>query len=247
MDLVLVGDGITPGRLAEVADQVKAHVGAGMAVAAANGRSTPPAAADRRLLIASPERVALALDGGERWICEDGMAPAWSERLAAVFAHGRSPLFAWCVRSSTAYGVPIVDPLARHLVARGVLSEASAWAFKAGLTEAIANACIHGNLEIDNRDRVDPWRFSIFVETVHLRLTDPRYGGRGIMVVLTPDESGLCAELWQECGRIPLSAAEARLPTADRPAGRGMALMAAVAKSVDVLADGRCVRLVFPL
>lgn len=237
--MLLVGDGVPVETVETIARRLNVRM--------RTDSQRPPAPDGTPVVtLACGDRLAEVISAGAAFGLEPGISAPWPERLRDVIAAADNLLFAWCITSSTGYSTPVVDAMTQHLTETGALPEDLMWGFRLAITEAIANACIHGNMEIDGEDRLHPERFIKFVELVEGRLADPAYARRGLMLSVRRVDVGLHAEVWQETGQMPVPPPiPARLEENQMAAGRGFALMGASALRVEISEDRKRVGLVF--
>lgn len=99
------------------------------------------------------------------------------------------------------------------------------------LHEALANAVLHGNLNLDGSLRTSIQGFKTFVEQSEQRLADPAYADRWVILSLrqTPDRVHVMVRdegQWQKTGTGPVSS------DLHAPSGRGLSIIREFAETV---------------
>lgn len=110
------------------------------------------------------------------------------------------------------------------------------------LHEAVSNALVHGNLQVEGMKGVSMAALDRFSSDLAVRLADPAFSSRRVEVVLTFAEGAVVVEVGDEGRgfRPPGRATQGA-------SGRGLDLIAAIAQSCDLLDGGRRIRLRFAL
>ncbi len=158
--------------------------------------------------------------------------PSAGDRLLPWVAQGGAGL---SLTAATAYRDEVARHVADALVTRAELSAETRDSVELALQEAIANAVFHGSLEVDPDLRDSAEGFKAFVETVDARLEQPEYGGRRVDVLAS--WAGDTVE-FAVLDRGPgYSGPPQVAPNAAH--GRGLALIAALARHVGVEEGGR--------
>lgn len=170
------------------------------------------------------------------------VAQAWSKVPWAKVPWGRGG-FLLSLTTSTAYGVRLAETLSEALVARGVLAADQRSGVELCLHEAVANAIIHGNLNIASAAKDLPDGYTAFSALVSERLADPARALRRLLVQVTWDMEHLEISVTdQGAGFDPDSIPQRR---ASGRSGRGLMFMRALAARVDIHLGGRCTTLTF--
>ncbi|MCW8862137.1 MAG: ATP-binding protein [Rhodospirillales bacterium] len=137
----------------------------------------------------------------------------------------------------TAYANETARLFVAGLSARHSLAEEQALNIEVALHEALANAMIHGNLEIPDISRETPGDLISSARAIDEALADEKLGGRPVVI----------AASWQE-GRLVISvidqgighvAAANRKPEVEGKNGRGLWIINLLAESVAVTDGGR--------
>lgn len=110
------------------------------------------------------------------------------------------------------------------------------------LHEAVSNALVHGNLQVEGMKGVSMAALDRFSSDLAVRLADPAYSGRRVELGLTFEDRLAVVEVGDE-GRGFRPAGR----TAKGASGRGLELIAAIAQSYELLDGGRRIRLRFAL
>ncbi|NYZ15263.1 ATP-binding protein [Azospirillum sp. RWY-5-1] len=146
----------------------------------------------------------------------------------------------------TAFGAQCAVLVCDALAARGVLTQERRSAVELCLHEAVANAVVHGNLEIASSAKDRPDGYRVFSQLVGERMRDPVLGNRrtdifarwrGAVLVIAVSDQGNgfdTAILPPDAGGTARS-------------GRGFIFMRALAQDVTVTDGGRCTALRFEL
>lgn len=144
----------------------------------------------------------------------------------------------------TAFGAQCALLVCDALAHRGVLGDARRSAVELCLHEAVANAIVHGNLEIASSAKDKPDGYRVFSQLVGERLRDPAMADRRTDIFARWRDSALV---------IAVSDQGSGFDTAILPpdaggtarSGRGFIFMRALAKEVTVTDGGRCTSLRF--
>lgn len=139
---------------------------------------------------------------------------------------------------------PVAVDLCAVLLARGGLHGLDVGAIEIALHEAIANAVQHGNLELDSSLRGTVAGQTEYAHLLGQRLDDPWFGNRSVHVHANWRGDRLTVSVIDE-GPGYTPPAEPAMPTASACSGRGLMLIRSLADMVEVLADGRCLRMEF--
>lgn len=110
------------------------------------------------------------------------------------------------------------------------------------LHEAISNALVHGNLQVDGMKELSTGELERFSHELMLRLADPALAQRRVEVAVLLEAGTAVIDVADEgAGFIPV-------PQDGRGAsGRGLDLIATIAESVELCDGGRRIRMRFPL
>ena len=174
------------------------------------------------------DAVPKALAQGYRFGQVAGLDRQWMERVAGQAASGAH--IGWCLSTSDMVRERVTPWLLDHLVASEVLSEQMRGDCDLLLTEAIANASLHGNLRI--AAPTDPF--------------EPELAKRGVGVFATIDGNSLWWRVWQEGEGSPDAEAKLQallggaMPDLENPGGRGLFIVSRMAQAVRFEDAGRC-------
>lgn len=114
------------------------------------------------------------------------------------------------------------------------------------LAEAISNAVIHGNLQIDGRLRATAEGFESFRQTMLQRLADPVKSRRRVEICLVPLGSGMLTIAVSDQGAgFDLAEKLTQAPAANAKSGRGLNLIRKAARSVVAEDCGRTLVMTF--
>jgi len=168
------------------------------------------------------------------------VTPAMRARL---HRHWDQPGFALLCRTQVAYACPLATLITAALDRVGVLPAQMLAPVRLSLHEAVANAVMHGNLDLNSLHQADDEAFLDFSTLFRQRLQDPAYGDRPLLIDLVWGVRQLdLAVLDCGPGYDPAELGESRL---DDVSGRGLALIRSMAQHVAVSDDGRCTELRF--
>ncbi|WP_448189549.1 ATP-binding protein [Azospirillum sp. sgz301742] len=183
------------------------------------------------------DSLAAALAGAECPVLDGAV----DERCSAVLLDQRWPpprtLFAAVLATRTAYDGALVPSVVGWAVHHGHLPADRRCEAETALCEALANALIHGNLELPGLDAYGG-DVNAFLADISVRLADDSYGLRPVglmwrrtrrLLLLHVDDAG------HGYKRSSLRRSAAAVPAS----GRGWALMTAFARRVRVSRDGR--------
>lgn len=198
-----------------------------------------------------------------------GMDPAWTEGAAESQGSSPAPGPSAAIRAGltrpglfvslatvTAYRARLSTLLTDALIDRSILHGISLTDFKTALQEAIANAVIHGNLQIHSRWSPSLQSFSDYVNLLQDALCSPRAISRRIHLHISwqPETRPrlITCEIRDEGegflgGKPPGANPAAERGTAEHPAphGRGIGIIRTLAESVSFSDQGRCTTITF--
>lgn len=157
--------------------------------------------------------------------------------------HCEQPGFALLCSTQAAYACPLATLITTALDRGGVLPAQMLAPVRLSLHEALANAVMHGNLDLNSLHQADDEAFRDFSALFRQRLQDPAYGDRPLLIDLVWGVRRLdLAVLDCGPGYDPDGLGESRL---DDVSGRGLALIRSMAQMVTVSDGGRCTELRF--
>lgn len=189
------------------------------------------------------DALASALAEADRPILDGAIPERWATRLLESSWPPPRTLFAAALATHTAYDRALVPAVIGWAIRHGHLPTETRCDAETALCEALANALIHGNLELPGLD-AHGGDVNAFLGDIASRLADDAYGLRPV---------GL---MWRRTRRLLLlhvddwghgyKHATLQRPLADVPAsGRGWALMTAFARRVRLSRNGRRITLGF--
>ncbi|HYD97960.1 MAG TPA: ATP-binding protein [Alphaproteobacteria bacterium] len=133
--------------------------------------------------------------------------------------------------------LPVAPLVAAAAAARGVPAERG-HDVELALHEALSNAVLHGNLQVDGLSTLSLDALGRFGDAVDSRMADARYGGRRVEVLVRLEPGTLVLEVAdQGPGFAPAARAAAG------PSGRGLELIAAMTDGYVLLDGGRRIRM----
>lgn len=144
------------------------------------------------------------------------------------------------VSSAKAHQLPLAYGLANAVAARRPISSTTRNDIELALHEAITNALIHGNLEIAGLSDLSVAALERFARGVADRVADPHYAARRIEISCRIADNVATFEIGdQGPGFVPVRGRD------DAASGRGLALIAALTLSYQLLDGGRriCMKL----
>jgi len=142
------------------------------------------------------------------------------------------------VTSASAHQLPLASGLVMALDGRWELSQTSRNDIELALHEAITNALIHGNLEIDGLRDLSVAALEQFADGLAGRVSDPAYAGRRIEISCRIAEEVATFEIVdQGPGFVPIGGSDSAA------GGRGLALIEALSLSYQLLDGGRRIRM----
>lgn len=111
------------------------------------------------------------------------------------------------------------------------------------LSEAVANAIVHGNLGLDSELRRSLSDFSHYCDSVGGRLADAGLSARYVAIAATWDQTFVTVTVGDQGGGYDPAAAAARCSEL-APFGRGLVIVRSVAEAA-ILDGGRSLRMIF--
>ena len=173
------------------------------------------------------------------------VAPLNDDALAVQVARaGQADLYA-CLTTATASRVQLAGRVVHAVAQRYPLTETQRDDIELALHEAISNAVVHGNLQVEGMKGLSVDALDRFSHELAARMANPAYAGRRIEVScwLKP-EGELLVEVADEGSGFAPHACDHGTSDAS---GRGLHLIAAIAQQVELLDNGRRIRLRFVL
>jgi anti-sigma regulatory factor (Ser/Thr protein kinase) len=162
--------------------------------------------------------MAEALRGPDRRFIEAGCTDKrWHPGLCVV------------VRTDTAFRLSLAKVIVGVVAERVAIPTTTCHGIELALHEAIANAIMHGNLEVHSENRVNIQAYGAFCESIERRLAQPGLACRCVTVHAWWRAARLCFAIEDEGAgftEVPRQQAEAA------PHGRGIRLMQDLARSI---------------
>lgn len=171
------------------------------------------------------------------------LAPPSPAIAAWVRRAGNADLYA-CLTTPTANNVHLAGRIVDAVAARHPLTQAQRDDIELALHEAISNALVHGNLQIEGMKGLSVDSLDRFSRELAARMADPTYASRRIEVScwLEPDNELLVEVVDEGSGFAPRSGNGAA-----GASGRGLDLIGAIARQIELFDDGRGIRMRFAL
>ena len=176
------------------------------------------------------------------------------ELEAVLAAAAAADLFA-SFTTASANRLHLAGRIVAAVAERRDLSDAQRDDMELALHEAISNAVVHGNLQVEGMKGLSVAALDRFSAELATRMADPAYAGRRVVVQSWLEPLATVVEVADEGTGYPSGRSPAR--PADRPpggragnggsnaSGRGLDLIAAIAQSYELLDDGRRIRMRF--
>ncbi len=150
-----------------------------------------------------------------------------------------------CLTTATANRLHLAGRIVDAIDARRPLSEAQRDDIELVLHEAISNAVVHGNLQVEGMKGLSVDALDRFSNALATRMADPAYATRHIEVScwLKPGDELLVEVADEGSGFVPQN----RDGAAPDASGRGLDLITAIAQQIELLDNGRRIRIRFAL
>lgn len=201
-----------------VPDRVVVLVGADILAEEVGARVAPPYCAWIEVAFLSDDMIAAAL------------AEAARHHLYASFT------------TVTANGIDLTGQLVGAIDSRRPLADTAREDLELALHEAVTNAVVHGNLQVDGMKGLSVCALDRFSQALSERMSDPDYAHRRVEVTIDFDATGVAIDVVdQGHGFTP------KPRTAGDASGRGLELIAAIAEDFELLENGRRIRMRFRL
>ncbi|EWY39574.1 hypothetical protein N825_05640 [Skermanella stibiiresistens SB22] len=184
------------------------------------------------------ERLSSILYGPHRIVVEfpeSGSRTGLTDRL---MSDGGANTFRLSVTTATAFKVECAKLVCDALAYRGVLPESSRFQVEIALHEIVANAILHGNLEIESHLKARPEQYETYCAHLRERLAEPERGGRWIDIAAGWDGAGLSLSVMDQGNGFRSDTAEA-MPEATGSFGRGLGIVRSIATDVVTHDGGR--------
>jgi hypothetical protein len=208
----------------------------------------PPAAGD--------ERVVLLFEGGavaeqpDHWVRPFA---AWIEAgarseaaLADSIARAAGADLYASITTGTANHLHLAGRIVAALASHRALTDVQRDDMELALHEAISNAVVHGNLQVDGMKGLSVAALDRFSHDLAARIADPAFAGRLVEVVARLEPDAAVVEVADEGNGFAKVAASCG-GEGPAPSGRGLDLICAIAERVELLDDGRRIRMRFAL
>lgn len=163
---------------------------------------------------------------------------------AQVGRAAQADLYA-CLTTATANHLHLAGRIVAAIDSRCPLDDARRDDIELALHEAISNAVVHGNLQVEGMKGLSVDALDRFSNELAARMADPAYAARRVEVScwLKPEGELLVEVADEGSGFVPHS----RDGTATGASGRGLDLITAIAQHVELLDNGRRIRIRFTL
>ncbi|MDQ2105944.1 ATP-binding protein [Azospirillum isscasi] len=148
--------------------------------------------------------------------------------------------------TGTAYGLQCAVLVCDELARRGVLTPERRGNIELCLHEAIANAIVHGNLEIPSATKDQPDGYRLFSRLLRERLGDGAVRQRRIDIFARWTSEGLTIAVVDQGNGFDTTALPQDTDSGAH-SGRGFLFMRALARRINVTDGGRCTLLQFDL
>lgn len=159
---------------------------------------------------------------------------------AQVERAGKSDLYI-NLTTATANELHLAERVLTALAARHPFADERRGDLELALHEAISNALVHGNLQVDGMKELSADELERFSRDLVQRLADPTLAHRRVEVAILLEAGAIVVEVADEGDGF------VRCPQAVKGAsGRGLDLIATIAESVELRDGGRRIRMRFP-
>jgi hypothetical protein len=199
----------------------------------------------------SEARLAAALKELPAFCFEAGLAPDQLASFARLAAR-RGTFAGLCLSTATAYRVEPAAALVASLAGCGLCNEALIWRVEVALSEALANALLHGNLGANKFLRSSGEAYADYADHLDHRLHDTSFADRSVCIFARMNSAWLTLEVMDE-GHGFEKSRRGRPATADiddafgLPSGRGLLVTSAMADRIRHRNGGRRLDLGFAL
>lgn len=150
-----------------------------------------------------------------------------------------------CLTTATANQLHLAGRIVAAIDSRRALGDTRRDDIELVLHEAISNAVVHGNLQVQGMKGLSVDALDRFSHELATRMADPAYAARRVEVScwLKPEGELLVEVADEGSGFVP----HERDGTAAGASGRGLDLITAIAQQVELLDNGRRIRIRFAL
>lgn len=135
-----------------------------------------------------------ALDGDRPFCFEAGQPPASLAKFNQAIQR-RGTIMAVCVTTANAHDIEVSSLVAAAICRRHGFEDTLAWKVEVALTEALANAVLHGNLESQADLRKHRETFDAFAIDINQRLENQVLANRPIMILARRSPGWLTIEV----------------------------------------------------
>ncbi|WP_109121712.1 ATP-binding protein [Azospirillum sp. TSO22-1] len=163
---------------------------------------------------------------------------------AQVARAAQADLYA-CLTTATANQLHLAGRIVHAIDSHRPLTESQRDDIELVLHEAISNAVVHGNLQVEGMKGLSVDALDRFSSALAARMADPAFAARRVEVScwLAPQGELLVEVADEGSGFVPQNRADA----ATDASGRGLDLITAIARQVELLDNGRRIRIRFAL
>jgi anti-sigma regulatory factor (Ser/Thr protein kinase) len=171
-----------------------------------------------------------------------GLAAEPGEWLVAAVEQGG---MAASVSTGTAYRFELAARFSAAFGRRRGMSKALTGRIELALQEAVANALVHGNLGVSSEPRGNAAGYAAYCAMISERLGRPDLSRRRVEIVARPVSGGVEISVADQGPGYDMEAELARIRQADAKAGRGLKIIATMARRVEAHDGGRRIAMVF--
>lgn len=154
---------------------------------------------------------------------------------------------AMSLSTSRAYDLQLAAIFSAALAWRLALNPTLGNRMEMALQEALANALVHGNLEVSSEPRGDMAGFAAYCSMISERLVHPRLSGRRVELTGWPEGGAVRVQVTDEGAGYDMECELARERDSGDKAGRGLRIIAGLADHVAARDGGRSLVMDFRL
>ena len=160
--------------------------------------------------------------------------------VAASLRLARSSSIFICLTTASAYRIQLAHRVVQAIARRRPLTEERCYDMELALQEAISNAVIHGNLSVQSLQDPSLTALERFSSEIAEKLADPELANRRLKVAALLNEAGIIIDVIdQGPGFVP------GIRKSSIASGRGISLIETLVSGLELLDDGRRIRLRF--
>jgi hypothetical protein len=160
--------------------------------------------------------------------------------VAASLGLARSSSIFISLTTASAYRIQLAHRIVQAIARRRPLDEERTYDMELALQEAISNAVIHGNLSVCSLQDPSLTALERFSSEIAEKLADPELANRRLKVAALFDEAGIIIDVIdQGPGFVP------GVRKSSIASGRGISLIETLVSGLELLDDGRRIRLRF--